>query len=305
MAQEDEPTPTPRPQSRQRGGGVLDRLRQGDIEAAFSAAGITIDNSGAEQEARVPRVWMPDLRTEVTTHYLSGREERAHGMPSPTPLKVKTLRAHEVTIDRARSFIYNESFRSQILEFLQRQGFQVQSFEELQKIWYTAVSMAADAWANGQGSKVTVFDILESLAPTGAGGPPKGQRWSQTVTETNITEIGPETARAILTNALTEHLGRAPTQEEIEDFASRANAIVSANPQVTETTTTQEWDPELGDYVPTERTTRQIGPSAEEVRNMVQQAAVDEAMESDEYGAFQAATTYFNALLQAIASPTG
>ena len=290
MADNDEKPRRPQPQ-----GSVVETLLQGGVEAALGSVSVP-----QASQRLAPTVWLPVLST---TQYRPGREDAGHGMPAPP--RINRASAQEVSVNQARAWIYNDDLRNQILEFLQKQGYQVHSFDELEKLWNIAVDRAAEAWDGGV--KKTVFDILELGSPTQAGeaGPPKGQRYTQTYTTTDIAELGPETARAILTNALTEYLGRAPTQEEIEDFASRANAIVSANPQVTETTVTREWDEDLGDYVETGRTTRQIGPSAEEVRNMVQQAAVDEAMESDEYGAFQAATTYFNALLQAIASPTG
>lgn len=282
-----------------------------------------------------PMVWLPGKkktgkakRAPSGPLFMKNPQGEAPSLPFYGREKDTTIPGDK-SADDVYNWIYDDKKRSQIISFLQDKGYEPKSMDDVEKIWKEAVGRASDSYMTSGGKKkMSPWDILDLYSPAGGkdglpgkGGsgdnsvdpfPWRGNSFTETSTTEHIQEMGPEQARGILTNALTDALGRAPTQEEIEDFASRANAIVSANPQRSETTSTYEWDDDAsldnegqtqGGYRQTGSSTREVGPSAEEVAAMVQNEAMDDSMENPEYGAYQASTTYYNALLQAIASP--
>lgn len=112
---------------------------------------------------------------------------------------------------------------------------------------------------------------------------------TKTTTATNIQELTREDALALTKDSMSRLLGRAPTDSEVSTYLATLNGYNRENPQVTTTTQTLN---EQGEVVSTSSRTKG-GPSA-----AGQQALVEERLKEDEeYGAFQASTTYFNALM--------
>ena len=112
---------------------------------------------------------------------------------------------------------------------------------------------------------------------------------SRTDVSTQITD--PTTAQAVVTNALSQLLGRAPTAGEIAQFQATLRAKEAASPVTTHTTTSYKAGIETGST-----STQTGGLTSEGAALLAQQ----QAMGSKDYGAYQAATTYFNALLNAV-----
>lgn len=112
---------------------------------------------------------------------------------------------------------------------------------------------------------------------------------SKTTTQTSVDLSDPETAQALITNSLTQLLGRAPSDKELARFKSTLSGYERANPSVA--TTTENYD-DQGNVV-SSNTTRSGG-----VTDAGRQAILaDKVDESPEYAKYQAGTTYFNALL--------
>lgn len=114
---------------------------------------------------------------------------------------------------------------------------------------------------------------------------------SQRSTSVDLTD--PKTAKALMNDTLSRVLGRAATDDEIDTFKGVLNAAERANPTTTVSTTNYV----AGDAVSQSSTTS--GGLTGQAR---QQMAQDQAMSAPEYGAYQAASTYFNAFLATLGS---
>jgi hypothetical protein len=232
---------------------------------------------------------------------------------------VVTTGGGESSRDEVYSWVFDPTRYAQIASYMLSRGLQVRNFEDVRQLWAAALDNANAAYeGSNKRLKQSPWDVIDLMAhgdqsggAAGAAGPIepwRGLEYSETSTHKNIVDMAPETARALIDNTLTEFLGRKANDEEIEDFASRANAIVSANPQITKSTSHREWDPNLngpgqGGYKETGTTTRQIGPSAEDVGNKVEQNAIDRAMNDPEYDEMYSSMVLYNALVEAISAP--
>lgn len=115
----------------------------------------------------------------------------------------------------------------------------------------------------------------------------------KTTTERRVDFTDPATARAIATKVFQDLMGRDPGSGELAGFSSALQAAEAESP-VTATTTT-EYDPTTGETVGTSTTsTGGIGQAG------ASYLAEQRAKGTKEYGAVQAATTYQNALENAI-----
>lgn len=115
---------------------------------------------------------------------------------------------------------------------------------------------------------------------------------SKTTTEKRVDLSSPEDVKAITTQALTELLGRAPTADEMVKYKTAMGAFESAHPGVA-TTTTQFND----QGVAADSSTVTSGGVTDAART---QLITDQAKKGPEYGKYQSATTYMNALMQMI-----
>lgn len=120
----------------------------------------------------------------------------------------------------------------------------------------------------------------------------------KTVTDKRVDLSNPEDVKAIATQALRELLGRAPTGKELAQFRSSINAEERANPTVT--TTTQTLSPDIAsgtvDVVASDTTTS--GGVSDAARAALVSTPT---METKEYGKYQSATTYWDAMMQMLA----
>jgi hypothetical protein len=117
----------------------------------------------------------------------------------------------------------------------------------------------------------------------------KPASYTNTSTQTNLTD--PQSARQMLINSLQNSLGRDPTASEYQAFLSSVHAAERANPTVTKST-----------YKLNSRGTYDMS-------NQTSSGGVDPSAFSADYGsthnqhehaAYQSATTYFDALRQAV-----
>jgi hypothetical protein len=166
-------------------------------------------------------------------------------------------------------------------------------------VWKTMVGWS-QRYASA-GKKVTPFDALEMMRngvttdPAAQPGP--GQPGGGPITQVNrsIDEIDRGQAASIIETALTSFLGRAATDEEKDDFLSRANGIARRHPTIN--TQVREVD-ETGALQTTDSHT--TGGVSEQ---MLQQTAEDQAKAKPEYGTYQAAARILPMIFQALDSP--
>lgn len=174
-------------------------------------------------------------------------------------------------------------------------GLKPVAYEDIAKLWQSVVKQAADSFSK-TGQRVTPWALL-ALRGKYAG--PDGQMQDKITTSTQVDEVDPATARGMITQTAQNMLGRDPTKAEVDDFIAKAQMIAKNNPTITTTRMKTGFDgaAEVG----TSQTTTKGGGQA--VNDQSQMAAKDMAQQSDDYGAYQAAGTYFPLLFQALNSP--
>ena len=99
-------------------------------------------------------------------------------------------------------------------------------------------------------------------------------------------------AWATLQSNLSRMLGRDPSDQEVRDFTHRMNGLAARNPAISKTVSTYK----DGRLAKSNTTEVDSGFTAED---MVQDSYED-AQSDPEYGAFQAASTYFNSAMGAL-----
>lgn len=166
-------------------------------------------------------------------------------------------------------------------------GYNVQTFSDrdLGNLWASYAGQAANY--NAAGKQMTLWDVLALDAKTHQSLPPKVT--TSTNTSYNISNY--QDTHALFMSAAQSLLGRAPTIAETKAFQKQLNAYQQANPsRTTQTTTTDA----TGNSTST--STSSGGTTAAGMSDLAQQAA----QQNPDYGSYQAATTYFNSLLNAI-----
>lgn len=179
-------------------------------------------------------------------------------------------------------------------------------YQDLVNEWAQAVQGAAQAYTIG-GNKVTPYDMVDlmstvtgatpsapSVTSTGLGGTSVTGTSKQTETDKVVDHISNVQASQIVRNAFEQQVGRAPTDAEAQDFASRLHSAIQANPTVTQTSATVDGQ---GNVVRNSTSTGGFGGG---VASFADAMAQQDAMQNPDYGAYQASTTYFNALQNAI-----
>lgn len=161
--------------------------------------------------------------------------------------------------------------------------------------WRSAVDAAAGY--NAAGKDITpwqVINLAEILrakdTPDAAAGPKQ-----TTQVSTRVDVLSRPDAEAIVMNVFRGAVGRDPEQGELDRYAALLIGKSKANP--TKSTTTTDYTADGSVATSNTISTGGISSAA------LQQAAQDEARADPEYGAYQAATTYFNALIGALAAP--
>lgn len=159
-----------------------------------------------------------------------------------------------------------------------------------------------------QGIKMSPWDIMNTYKNREGTTYKKGNWEYDAVTDQPVRYIGPlqktttgtrvalstrEDALALAKQSMAQILGRAPRPEEVSNYLNLLNGYEKANPE--STTTTSTIDPETGEVVSSATT------STGGVTNVGRQSLLEEQMlKTDEAGAYQAATTYFSAMMQAL-----
>lgn len=115
---------------------------------------------------------------------------------------------------------------------------------------------------------------------------------TKTTTDKRVNLSSSEDVKALTNQMLTELLGRAPTVEELARYRAAINGYENKNPEVTTTTSTLD---DMGEVVSQSSKTTG-GASQAAIGGLVEEGA----KKGPEYGKFQSATTYYNAMMQMI-----
>lgn len=161
----------------------------------------------------------------------------------------------------------------------------------------------------GAEGKWTPMDVLRSYANSANkfGTIRKGDWEYDVATGEKVRYVGPRTktqtsrqvdlssaedVQALTTQILTQALGRAPTAKEVATYKATINGAEKANPTLSTQTQTLN---DMGEVTNTS-TTNTGGMSAAAKGALVEKGA----KQGPEYGKYQSATTYYNALMQMI-----
>lgn len=157
------------------------------------------------------------------------------------------------------------------------------------RLWKTAAQEAGAFYTYGK-KRVTPWKMLEMLGGFhgGPGGPGSAGPKTTTSTRKAFQIPSAQDAEGAVKTIFQGALGRDPSRGELDRYSSILVAKARANPQTIKTTTTV--DPE-GHSSSTSSTTGGFN---------VKETLQDEVQQTDEYGAYQAATTYMNALYSAL-----
>jgi hypothetical protein len=161
------------------------------------------------------------------------------------------------------------------------------------KGWQTAVQGASDYYTNA-GRKITPWKFMDLYTKDTGLGPGGKKDLSGTTTrhDTNVFIPDKSDAAAAVKTLFKEQLGRAPDDGELDRYTSMMLSKYKAHPETTTTTSTTNSD---GQIVKQNSTTTGRYNPANDLEN--------KAQADPEWGAYQAATTYFNALQGALGAP--
>jgi hypothetical protein len=168
-------------------------------------------------------------------------------------------------------------------------GYDVTTMKDAQlaSLWGNYVAQAAAYYQ--QGMKITPWDIMAKDRAQRE----RYQATPRTINQTSKSfDLSTEgDARAIFYTAAQQLLGRDPTKAETSQFQQALNKMERANPTITKTTSNY-----LGDQLTSQESTTEGGVK-EGARQMM---SMDQAKSNPEYGAYQASTTYFDAMMEMI-----
>lgn len=172
-------------------------------------------------------------------------------------------------------------------------------FQSAVAYWKQAVDYAGNQYTNGQ-KKVTPWDVVQQslglAKAAGAGNGPKTTTQTNTSTATEVLTNGD--ANAMISSMYQNELGRDPTDGELSRYRSMLINKSKANPQVTKTTTTDHTDGK-GNTSSSNSSTSSGGWSSTGLQNDLQ----GDVHADPEYGAYQAATQYMQAIEGLFSSP--
>lgn len=181
--------------------------------------------------------------------------------------------------------------KNKFLSQLSLAGYDVTKMKDgdIAQMWGTYAAQAASYYKSGRGQRLTPWDILAK---------DREQRESYLETPRSVTQKSTsfdmstqQDAHAIFMQAAQSLLGRDPTKSEVASFRSAINAYEKANPTITTATTNY-----VGDEV-TGQTSTTTGGVKDSARALM---AMEDVKADPEYGAYQASTTYFDAMMDMI-----
>lgn len=281
------PTQPPSPLADASNYGANPAARAQRLSALSAAA---TDANAKQLKTKGNAVWMGSTRKTVKLRNTG--PERIGEDGSDTSTTQVSLSDDVKSTDELMSWLTDEKTFNQIRDAAKKSGIDVQSYEDVAKLWQSVVQQAASAYSVA-GKKVTPWALISLRGKSMVNGRPA----SKTTTSTNIDEMDPAQAKVMIKQSLQQALGRDPRQDEIDDFIAKAQTIAASNPQVTKTTTQYDF---AGN--PTSQSSVSKG-GADVVSAKAQLAAEQAAENAPDYAQYQAAGVYAPWMFEALASP--
>lgn len=263
------------------GGPEKDRAAR--ITAAQTAAN---EDAALAAKSKGQAVWMGPTPKKQRTKVVGDMPD-APGADTTLTTNAETIATKNVL----NSWLADPAKVDQIMQAAQKAGLDVTTYEDAQKLWMSVVDQAGDAYSL-TGKKVTPWALIQLRGKYAVNGRPA----DKVTTNTSIDEMSPSQARLMFEQTAQQQLGRAPTKAEVDDFIAKAQTIARQNPVVTKTTSKVGFDGNVTDS--TNVTTGQGEAAAK-----AQLASMDQAKQSEDYAAYQAAGNYFPMLFDALQSP--
>lgn len=261
----------------------------------FDAQAAAIAAQGVQGGTAQDRIDSMKIYTGMGTTPIGGlqqsRETAGKGLPDIRGTQ-KTPNYSTVGIVSTDYFRFDYATRQNFINGLKGLGQDVSKMNDADfaSAWRAYTIQAAQQTTNGRNMTpwdVMALDLLtreKQRQETVAQGP-KTTTAVQTATDLS-TQLD---AKAILYQASQTLLGRAPTDTETSNFWANLNKQETANPQVTTTTTTTA---PTGEVI-SQNQVREGGMGAEAKQMLV----MEEAKRNPEYGAYQVATKFQDALM--------
>lgn len=203
-----------------------------------------------------------------------------------------------VELGRAANWITgtlaSEADKSKYMGYFKRFFPQGGSFDQYAALWSNAAQFAAQVNRDDPNARWSPWDALDRMwkmySKSGGGAGGGGSSFSNVSTQIHLT--GKDEANATLDSALSSLLGRTATDAEKKKFLASLNAAERANPTVTRSSGSTSAS---GSSSSTSSTT---GTSVSAAAR-----AQDFAMNEEGFAEYQVATTYMDAMLEALSSP--
>lgn len=251
---------------------------------------------GKEEEAPEMFVFMNDYRVPGAPENPS-QFDTPQGFREGNDAAVSTDATKAQTVTRAlnQPYLWDEEELDTAMKRMQDAGLDVKSFDDVNSVWQGLVERAAKTYTISEGEKkVTPWDVLDLVQreDESANGGADDENFTHVSTSKSIQDISEGEAWATLQSNLSRMLGRDPSDQEVRDFTHRMNGLAARNPAISRTISTYK-DGRL-----TNSTTREVdsGFTADDMA----MTSYEDAQADPEYGAFQAASTYFNATQMAL-----
>lgn len=217
--------------------------------------------------------------------------------PGTTETKHKTT-----TVQAAfnQPYLWSEDKVSETMKKMREAGLNVTSFDQMKAVWESLVTRASRTLVlSGGENLVTPWDMLSATKKENIANGTLDENGNivRTSTSTSVNTLSEGQAWDTLRATMQNMLGRDPSDQEVRDFLSMANADASRDPS--KTVTTSRTDVESGQSHTTSHTTG--GYTAADAAKSAYEDIHDDA----DYGAYQSATTYFNSLLSALGEVAG
>lgn len=248
---------------------------------------------GATQDPS-PFVFMSDRKvtgTPGTFDTPQGFNETVEGTPAGEVTKAQT-----VARAKGLPYLWEEDEMDAAMKRMQDAGLNVTDFDSMVLAWDGLVDRASTTYMLSEGEKkVTPWDVLDLIQredeAANGGDDELDPNRSVTKVSKSIQDITEGQAWSVLQNNLSRMLGRDPSDQEIRDFTHRMNGLAARNPAISKTV--QQYKD--GEVV---SETSRVDPGF--TADDMMQTSYEAAQSDPEYGAFQAASTYFNATQSAL-----
>lgn len=240
-------------------------------------------------------VYMSDYARQTTA---PASVDTPQGFGSDAPAAAvtdETSKAQSVTRAKNLPYLWDDEAVDDAIKRFQDAGLEVTSFTDLEREWGALVDRASRMYMLSNGErKVTPWDVLDLIKreEETANGGEDPENFTHTSTSKSVQDISEGEAWSVLRSNLSRMLGRDPSDQEVRDFTVRMNNLAARNPAISKTISTYR----DGRLTNSKTTEVESGFGAEDMM----QDSYESAQADPEYGAFQAATTYFNSAVQAL-----